>query len=161
MTAPTRCPIRQSCACPSVNWPTFRSTGAKAEDRLKGRSPNLPIDPPQGQAGWTRLPNQKTAPGRQARRRFCLWEAIPHFTAFSVLPGEQVDRLPVRFGSNGDRLPVGILRDAMTERPVLKPCLDQVDENVFGTDADFAGQALGDPGEQRFLLVDAARIADD
>src|SRR5664279_656492 len=51
-----------------------------------------------------------------------------------------------------------ILRDAVAERPVFLLDLDQTDKNILATQAGIVGEAIGDRGVQRLLLLDAAGV---
>ena len=53
-----------------------------------------------------------------------------------------------------------ILGNAVAERPVFFRNFEQVDEHVFPAQAWLLREQFDDAGEQRFFLLDAARVAD-
>src|SRR5581483_2741284 len=98
-----------------------------------------------GRRPSTSLLNQRFKTWMPGHRRA---EATPFFKR--LCPGMTTPSLLV-----GD-----VLRDAVSERPVLRQDLDEVDEDVLGADAGILRQVLHDRAIERFLLVTAARVAD-
>src|SRR5450631_2540305 len=53
---------------------------------------------------------------------------------------------------------LGVLRDAVAERPVFLFDLDKIDKNVLASQPGIAHEIIGDRGVQRLLLFDAAAL---